>query len=361
MHKRYTNVLSAAVTVVVLLLISCGGGGGSDAPKASTGGGGIRLNGAGATFPAPLYAQWAEDYKKAKGVEINYAAIGSGGGIKQIQARTVDFGASDDPMKIEDLEKNGLVQFPATVGGVVLAYNLPGFGGEIKLDGPTAADMFLGKEKKWNDARIAKMNPGVKLPDTVVTPVYRSDSSGTSYIFTTYLSEVSPEWKSKIGADKAVQWPTGVGGKGNAGVAGFLKQIPGSIGYTEYSYAKSNSLTTATLRNPAGQFVKPTGDAFESAAANAKWDPSKGFYITLTNQPGDSAWPIVGATFILIPAQPTDAGKAKEVLNFFDYAFKHGADAADKLDYVPLPSNVTDQIRQSWASIKGQEGKPVWN
>jgi phosphate transport system substrate-binding protein len=344
--------------VAAALAVSCGGG---PATKSETSAAsGVKLNGAGATFPAPLYAQWADAYKAAKGVELNYAAIGSGGGIKQIISRTVDFGASDDPMKIEDLQKNGLVQFPATMGGVVLAYNLPGLTGEVKLDGPTVADMFQGKVKKWNDPRIAQMNAGVKLPDTAVTPVYRSDSSGTSFIFTTYLSQVSPSWKSDIGADKSVKWPVGVGGKGNPGVAGYVKQIPGSIGYVEYSYAKSNSLTTATLKNQSGQFVRPSGDSFAAAAANASWDPSQGFYLTLTNQPGDASWPIVGVSFILIPNQPQDAAKAKEVLNFFDYAFKNGGDAASKLDYVQLPSKVTDEIRQSWAAIKGANGQSLW-
>ena len=361
--RRHYPILAATITAV--LSISCGSG---SAPKAEDSkasgtapGSGIKLNGAGATFPAPLYSEWASSYKAAKGVELNYAAIGSGGGIKQIQSRTVDFGASDDPMNADDLDKNALVQFPAAMGGVVLAFNLPGFSGDIKLDGPTLADMFLGKEKKWNDSKIAAMNPGVKLPALAVTPVYRSESSGTSFIFTTYLSDVSPTWKSTIGADKAVKWPAGIGGKGNAGVAGYIKQVQGAIGYVEYSYAKSNSLPTITLKNMAGQFVRPSADAFEAAAKSANWDPSKGFYLTLTNQPGADSWPIVGVTFILIPKQPPDAAKAKEVLNFFDYAFRSGADAANKLDYVPLPSNVIDQIRQSWAAIKGPNGQPVWS
>jgi phosphate transport system substrate-binding protein len=351
------GILAAAITV------SCGGSStpANEATKTSAASSGAKLNGAGATFPAPLYSQWANDYKAAKGIELNYAAIGSGGGIKQITSRTVDFGATDDPMKAEELQQNNLIQFPATMGGVVLAYNLPGFTGEIKLDGPTIADMFMGKEKKWNDPKIAAMNPGVKLPNVAVTPVYRSDSSGTSFIFTSYLSGVSPEWKSSIGADKAVKWPTGAGGKGNAGVAGFLKQIEGSIGYVEYSYAKSNSLPVATLKNQAGKLVKPGSDSFAAAAASAKWDPAQGFYISLTNQPGDASWPIVGVSFILVPTQPTNAANAKEVLNFFDYAFKNGGDAANKLDYVPIPPAVVDLVRQSWSAVKGPDGKPVWN
>jgi len=294
-------------------------------------------------------------------VEVNYAAIGSGGGIRQIQSRTVDFGATDNPLKTEELEKGGLAQFPAAMGGVVLAVNLPDFSGEIKLDGPTVADIFLGKEKKkWNDSRIAGMNPGAKLPDLAVTPVYRSESSGTSFIFTTYLSEVSPTWKSNIGADMAVQWPAGVGGKGNAGVAGFIKQIPGAIGYVEYSFASSNSLPMVTLKNAAGQFVRPNSESFTAAAANANWDAAKDFYLILTNQPGDGSWPIVGVTFILVARQPQDPARVRQVLDFFDYAFKNGQDAASRLGYVPLPSKVTDKIRQSWAAIKGPDGRPVW-
>jgi phosphate transport system substrate-binding protein len=286
-------------------------------------------------------------------VEINYAAIGSGGGINQITARTVDFGGSDDPLKIDDLKKKGLIQFPAIIGGVVVAYNLPGFNGEIKLDGPTVADIFLGKVKSWDDPRIHQLNPGTQLPHTAITPVYRSDGSGTSFIFTTYLSRVSPVWQSTIGADKSVTWPTGVGGKGNPGVAGFLKQIAGSIGYVEYSYAQTNSLPMVTLKNKDGQFVRPTSATFAAAAANANWDPAQGFYLSLTNQPGADTWPIVGVSFILIPAKPADPERAKAVLSFFDYSFKNGGAAADKLGYVMLPSKVVDLVRQAWSGIKG--------
>jgi len=317
------------------------------------------LNGAGATFPAPLYSQWADAYRNATSVEINYAAIGSGGGISQIQARTVDFGASDAPLTMDQLQKSGLIQFPAIIGGVVLAYNLPGFNGEVKLDGTTVADIFLGKIKNWDDPRIAQLNPGTKFPHTAITPVYRSDGSGTTFIFTSYLSKVSPAWKSSVGADKTVQWPAGVGGKGNPGVAGFVKQIPGGMGYVEYAYAKANSLPTATLKNRDGQFVRPSSAAFTAAAAKASWDPSQGFAVSLTDQPGADSWPIVGASFILIPSQPPDPERAKEVLKFFDWAFKNGGDAANKLDYVPLPQNAIDAIRQVWSGIKGTNGKSV--
>ena len=248
-HPSFRSIPSILLAAAVLLVVSCGrpqqatntGQGSAERTGTST------LNGAGATFPAPLYAQWADAYRSAKGVEINYAAIGSGGGINQIAARTVDFGASDDPLKIDDLRKRGLIQFPAIIGGVVVAYNLPGFSGELKLDGPTVADIFLGKVKSWDDPRVQQLNPGTWLPHTAITPVYRSDGSGTSFIFTTYLSRVSPVWQSTIGADKSVNWPTGVGGKGNPGVAGFLMQIGSSIGYVEYSYAESNSLSMVTL------------------------------------------------------------------------------------------------------------------
>jgi phosphate transport system substrate-binding protein len=360
-HASSRSFLAAILPMAVLMVIACGrqqqavDTGQGSAERSS----GIRLNGAGATFPAPLYSQWADAYRNATGVEINYAAIGSGGGISQIQARTVDFGASDAPLTSDQLEKSGLIQFPAIIGGVVLAYNLPGFNGEVKLDGSTLADIFLGKIKNWDDPRIGQLNPGTKLPHTAITPVYRSDGSGTTFIFTSYLSKVSPAWKSSVGADKTVQWPAGVGGKGNPGVAGFVKQIPGGIGYVEYAYAKTNSLPTATLKNQDGQFVRPSSAAFTAAAAKASWDPSKGFAVSLTDQPGADSWPIVGASFILIPSQPPDPERAREVLTFFDWAFKNGGAAANKLDYVPLPQNAIDAIRQAWSGIKGTNGKSV--
>jgi phosphate transport system substrate-binding protein len=362
-HRGFRKVLAAILPMAFLLVASCGRSKQAgvapqgSAERTST----LRLNGAGATFPAPLYAQWADAYRNATGVEINYAAIGSGGGINQIAARTVDFGASDDPLKIDDLQKKGLIQFPAIIGGVVVAYNLPGFSGELKLDGPTIADIFLGKIKNWDDPRIHQLNPGTQLPHMAITPVYRSDGSGTSFIFTTYLSRVSPVWQSTIGADKSVKWPTGVGGKGNPGVAGFLKQIGGGIGYVEYAYAESNSLPMATLKNKDGQFIRPTSATFAAAAVNANWDPSQGFYLSLTNQPGADSWPIAGVSFILIPSQPQDPERAKAVLSFFDYAFKNGGAAADKLAYVMLPSRVIDLVRQTWSGIKGTDGKSVWN
>jgi phosphate transport system substrate-binding protein len=362
-HRRFQHVLAAILPMAVLLLVSCG----RQQQTTNTEQGsaartnGMRLNGAGATFPAPLYSQWADAYRNATGVEINYAAIGSGGGINQIAARTVDFGASDDPLKIDDLQKKGLIQFPAIIGGVVTAYNLPGFKGELKLDGPAIADIFLGKIKSWDDPRMQQLNPGTQLPHIAITPVYRSDGSGTTFIFTTYLSRVSSVWQSTIGADKSVKWPTGVGGKGNPGVAGFLKQIAGAIGYVEYSYADTNSLPMVTLKNQEGQFVRPTSATFAAAAANANWDPSQGFYLSLTNQPGADSWPIVGVSFILIPAQPSDPARAKAVLSFFDHSFRNGGAAADKLGYVMLPSKVIDLVRQAWSGVKGADGKSVWS
>jgi phosphate transport system substrate-binding protein len=358
----FRNVLAAIVLTAALLGVFCGRSkqagvtSQGSAARSST----IRLTGAGATFPAGLYAKWADAYNSASDVEVNYVTISTGGGIKQIQDRTVDFGASDDPLTIEDLREKGLFQFPVVIGGVVLAYNLPGFSGELKLDGPTVADIFLGKVKNWDDTSIRQLNPGAQFPHMAITPVYRSDVSGTSSIFTTYLSGVSPVWQSTIPADKSVQWPTGVGRKGNLGVAEFLERIPGAIGYIEYSYAKMNTIPTATLKNKDGHFVRPSSATFAAAAANANWDPSKGFGLSLINQPGTNSWPIVGVTFILIPSQPADPKRTKAVLSFFDYVFKNGGAIAEELGYVALPQAVTDKVRQAWSEIKGPDGKAVW-
>jgi len=361
-HRSLRDALAAVIPMAALIVVSCGRSNQASNPEQGSAARSTtaKLNGAGSTLAAPLYAAWADAYKASTGVEINYAAIGSGGGISQIESRTVDFGATDDPLMMEDLHAKGLIQFPTATGAVVLAYNLPGFGGDLKLDGPTVADIFLGKVKNWNDPRIARLNPGAQLPNTAITPAYRSDGSGTTFIFTTYLSQVSPAWQSSVGANKTVQWPTGVGGKGNAGVAGYVRQIAGAIGYVEYAYAKANALATATLKNQAGEFVQPTRAGFTAAAENANWDPSNGFNVTLTNQPGTNTWPIVGATWILVPSQPADPQKAKGVLSFFDYDFRNGTAAAENLGYVPLPATAIDQIRQTWSGIKGADGKPVW-
>jgi len=318
------------------------------------------ISGAGATFPAPVYAKWAEQYKAQTGVSLNYQAIGSGGGIKQINAKTVGFGASDKPLKPDDLAAAGLVMFPTVVGGVVPVMNLPGVKpGAIKLNGPQIADIYRGVIKKWNDPLLARTNPGVALPNLPITVVHRSDGSGTTFLFTTYLAMKAPRWAAQVGANDAVQWPVGIGGKGNDGVAAFVKQTPGAIGYVEYAYAKQNSMTYALMQNKAGQFVSPSAANFAAAAANAKWASAPGFYLLLLDQPGATSWPITGATFILVHAKQKSADEGKEVLSFFDWAFKNGDAAANTLDYVPLPGSVKDLIRRSWTKVVGPDGKPV--
>ncbi len=320
------------------------------------------ISGAGATFPYPIYAKWADTYKKDTGIGLNYQSIGSGGGIKQIQQKTVVFGATDMPLKGEELEKSGLVQFPTVIGGDVPVVNLEGIKpGELKLDGKTLADIFLGKITKWDDPAIKKLNPSAKLPSQAIVVVHRSDGSGTTFIFTDYLSKVSAEWKDKVGASTAVQWPVGLGAKGNEGVANNVMQTKGSIGYVEYAYAKQNKLTTVNMVNQDGQVVSPNSETFQAAAANADWAKAAGFGVILTDQPGAKAWPIAGATFILIHKQPQDPAIAAEALKFFDWAYKNGNQAAEALDYVPMPASVVSLIRKSWgAEIKGPDGKPLY-
>ncbi|MDC7702145.1 phosphate ABC transporter substrate-binding protein PstS [Vogesella indigofera] len=319
------------------------------------------ITGAGATFPYPLYAKWAEAYKAQTNNNMNYQSIGSGGGIKQIQSKTVDFGASDMPLKPEELSKHGLTQFPTVIGGVVPVVNVPGIGaGQLKLTGPLLADIYLGKVANWNDAAIGKLNPGVKLPDQKITVVRRSDGSGTTFIFTNYLSKVSPEWKSAIGENTAVNWKTGVGGKGNEGVANYVTRIKGSIGYVEYAYAKQNKIAHAQVQNAAGTFVNPDDSTFKAAAANADWAKAPGFYLILTNQPGKDSWPISGATFILMHKKQDKPEQAQEALKFFDWAYKGGDSIASQLDYVPMPANVKTVIRSSWKQIAATSGAPVW-
>ena len=322
----------------------------------------VEISGAGATFPYPIYAKWAEAYAAKTGLKLNYQSIGSGGGIKQITAKTVDFGASDMPLKPADLEKEGLTQFPMVMGGVVPVVNLEGVKpGELKLDGKVISDIYLGKITKWNDPAIAGLNSGVKLPDQAIAPVYRSDGSGTTFIFTHYLSEVSPEWKEKIGENTSVQFPTGLGGKGNEGVSAMASRTAGAIGYVEYAYAKQNKLTYAQLRNKDGQFVTPEIKTFQSAAANADWTKAQDFNLLLTNQPGKDSWPITGATFILMHKQQSKPEVAREALNFFDGCYRDGAKMAEDLDYVPMPESVIKMVEQSWQQIKGLDGKPVWS
>lgn len=321
------------------------------------------ITGAGATFPFPIYSKWAEAYKAKTGVGMNYQSIGSGAGIKQIQAKTVDFGATDAPLKGEELAKAGLVQFPAIIGGVVPVINLDAIKpGEIKLTGPVLADIFLGKIKKWNDKPIAELNPGVKLPDENITVVRRSDGSGTTFLWTDYLSKVSPEWKEKVGSATAVSWPEGVGGKGNEGVASYVQRIKGSIGYVEYAYAKKNKMTHIALRNRDGVFVQPDDSNFQAAAAFADWKSQPGFYQILTDQPGKESWPVTGASFILVHSKPEKPENVAEVLKFFDWALKNGQKMAEELDYVPLPPAVVKLVNDEWrAQVKDGSGKALWN
>ena len=320
------------------------------------------INGAGATFPYPVYARWASAYHKATGIRLNYQSIGSGGGIKQIRKKTVDFGASDAPMKPEALEKYGLIQWPQIMGGVVPVVNLPGVkAGQLRLSQEVLADIFLGKIRKWNDKRIAALNPDLKLPSRRITVVHRADGSGTTFIFTNYLSKVSPTWAKKVGTGKSVSWPTGVGGKGNEGVAAYVKRIKGGIGYVEYAYALQNHMTYTLLRNRAGQFVAPTSATFQAAAANADWASAKDYYLILTDQPGDNAWPITGASFILVYRQPDHPERTRAVLKFFDWAFRHGGELAEKLDYVPMPQKVVDMVEATWhQAIRDPNGQPLW-
>jgi len=320
------------------------------------------ITGAGATFPYPVYAKWAEAYHAQTGVAMNYQSIGSGGGIKQIQAQTVDFGATDAPLTPESLNKSGLVQFPAVMGGVVPVINLPGVSaGQLKLSGEVLANIFMGKIKKWNDPKIAAENKGLKLPSKSIFTVHRADGSGTTFIFTNYLSKTSPDWKKNIGAGKAISWKGGMGGKGNEGVASFVQRTKGSIGYVEYAYALQNKMSVVQMKNHDGNFVKASDDSFKAAAANAKWDADKGFYEILTNQPGKDSWPITGATFILMHKTQENASTGKSVLEFFDWAFTNGDKMASDLDYVPLPEKVTEMIRNAWnKQIKDTKGKAIW-
>ena len=319
------------------------------------------VTGAGASFPAPIYAKWADAYQKATGNKINYQSIGSGGGIKQIVAKTVDFGASDMPLKPEALEKDGLVQFPTVIGGVVPVVNLADIKpGQLKLTGAVLADIYLGKILKWNDKALAELNPDLKLPDQDIGVVRRADGSGTTFIFSNYLSKVSPDWKTKVGEGTAVQWPVGLGGKGNEGVSAFVMRLPGSIGYVEYAYAKQNKMTHAVLKNAAGNFVAPDDLTFKAAAANADWTKSA-FAEILTEQSGKDAWPITGATFILMHKVEDKPAQAAEAMKFFEWSYKNGGKLAEELDYVALPDSLVKLILTSWGQIKDASGKPVYS
>ena len=316
------------------------------------------VTGAGASFPAPLYSKWAADYNKATGVKINYQSVGSGAGMRQIEAKTVDFGASDAPLKDDELAKKGLVQFPTVIGGVIPVVNIKGIApGQLKLNGQVLGDIYLGKITKWNDPAIKALNGSLALPDAAIAPVRRADGSGTSFLFTNYLSKVNAEWKAKVGEGTAVNWPTGAGGKGNEGVAAFVGRLPNSIGYVEYAYVKQNKMTFAQLQNAAGQFVNPDDNAFKAAAAGADW--SKTFYQVLTNQAGAQSWPITGATFIMMQKTQDKPAQAAAALKFFDWAYKNGDKTADDLDYVPMPPAVKAQIVKSWADIKDGAAKAI--
>ena len=320
------------------------------------------ISGAGATFPYPIYAKWADEYKKVTGNGLNYQSIGSGGGIKQIKAKTVTFGASDAPLPGKELKEAGLAQFPMVMGGIVPVINLDGVKpGELTIDGPTLAKIFLGDIKAWDDPAIRKLNPDVKLPSQAIAIVHRSDGSGTTFNFAYYLAEVSADWKSKVGVNTSVQWPSGIGAKGNEGVANNVANTKGSIGYVEYAYAKQNKLTFTKMVNKAGKAVAPTSEAFQAAAANADWNSQPGYGVILANQPGDSSWPMTAATWILVYKQPSDIAATGEALKFFAWAYKEGGKSAEALDYVPMPANVVKDVEKTWANeIKDASGKPVF-
>jgi phosphate transport system substrate-binding protein len=322
----------------------------------------VEISGAGATFPYPVYAKWADTYKKETGVELNYQSIGSGGGIKQIENKTVTFGATDRPLEGAELEKFGLVQFPMLMGGIVPVVNVEGLApGELVLDGPTLANIFLGEVKTWDDPAIKKLNPNAKLPSQPIAVVHRSDGSGTSFNFTFYLSQVSADWKSKVGANQSVEWPAGIGAKGNEGVSNNVSQTKGSIGYVEYAYALQNKLTYTKLTNKDGKVVAPASAAFQAAAANADWNSVPGYGVILANQPGAESWPMTAATFILIPKKPDNAPAASEALKFFAWAYAKGDKMAEELDYVPMPKKVVSEIEKVWATeIKDAGGKPLF-
>ncbi len=318
------------------------------------------ITGAGASFPAPVYSKWASDYNKATGVRVNYQSVGSGAGLKQIEAKTVDFGASDMPLKDEELKAKGLIQFPMVIGGTVPVVNIQGVApGQLRLDGQVLGDIYLGKITKWSDPAIKALNPGVNLPDAAISPVRRADGSGTTFNFTNYLSTVHAEWKSKVGEGTAVNWPLGAGGKGNEGVAAFVKQLPNSIGYVEYAYVKQNKMTYALMKNKDGAFVAPDDDSFKAAAAGADW--SKSFYQLIVDKPGKNTWPITTATFILMQQKQDKPANAAEAFKFFSWAYKNGSKTASDLDYVPMPDTVITSVEKVWSTVTDASGKAIAN
>jgi phosphate transport system substrate-binding protein len=319
------------------------------------------ISGAGATFPYPVYAKWADAYKKETGNGLNYQSIGSGGGIKQIIAKTVTFGATDAPLKGEELNKNGLIQFPMVMGGIVPVVNIDGVApGDLTIDGPTLAKIFLGEVKTWDDPAIKKLNPNAKLTNQAIVVVHRSDGSGTTFNFTDYLSKASAEWKSKVGSNTSVEWPVGIGAKGNEGVSNNVGQTKGSIGYVEYAYAKQNKLTYTKMINKAGKVAEPVSASFQAAAANADWNSVAGYGVILSDQPGDGSWPMTAATFILIHKQPQDPAAASEALKFFAWAYDKGGKMAEELDYIPMPTSVVASVKKTWAEVKDASGKSVF-
>ncbi|WP_373706829.1 phosphate ABC transporter substrate-binding protein PstS [Neisseria dentiae] len=359
----------AVAAATALILTACGGGD-STPPQAkqqnaaaNTENAVLNITGAGASFPQPVYVQWAQAFQAATGGKVNYQSIGSSGGVKQISAKTVQFGASDSPLKAEELEKQGLVQFPTVIGGVVPVVNVDGIvAGDLKLTGEVLAGIYLGDIKKWNDPKIKALNPSLVLPDAPITTVFRSDGSGTSFIFTTYLSQVSPKWKDTVGAANTVKWPTsdsGTAGKGNEGVSTYVNRVKNSIGYVEYAYAKQNNMAHVQMQNAASKFVQPSQESF-AAAADVDWKSIPGFSLVLTNQPAEKAWPLAAATFILVHKKADNPAQAKAVLDFFDWSYKNGNEAAAKLDYVPLPDNVKDLVRAEWKTITDNQGKAVY-
>ena len=320
------------------------------------------ISGAGATFPYPIYAKWADAYKKLTGVGLNYQSIGSGGGIKQIKAKTVTFGASDMPLKPDDLKAAGLVQFPMIIGGVVPVVNVKGIApGQLQLSGAIIASIYLGDITQWDDPQIKRLNPKLSLPSTAIAPVYRSDGSGTNFLFSDYLSKENPKFKSTIGANSSVQWPSGIGAKGNEGVANMTTQTDGALGYVEYAFAKQNKMAYTQLTNKAGKAVEPSAESFQAAAANADWTHAEGYYLILTDQDGTKSWPITGASFILVYQQPTDPAAVGEALKFFAWAYKEGGAMAAALDYVPLPSPLIAQVKATWTSAIQAQGHPIWS
>jgi len=344
--------------LVILTAVALAGGvsNGVAAPKET-----VTIKGAGATFPMPIYAKWASAYEKNGGAKIEYRGIGSGGGIAQIKAKAVDFGASDEPLAPGELEKHGLIQFPLVIGGVVPVHNIQGVAkGQLKLTPDLLTDNFLGKIKKWRDPRVRAVNPGLKLPDEDITICHRADGSGTTWIFTTYLSKVSPEWKEKVGADKAVSWPHGVGGKGNPGVTELVKKVSGSIGYVEFAYALENKLNYVMLQNRSGEFVGPTIKSFQAACENANWEKAPGFYVDLNDQPGQASWPITGSSFILMHKDQLEAGKALEMLKFFNWCFGKGTSIASDLHYVPIPPKVYGLVESIWKTSITANASQVW-